>query len=693
MRGHRPQERVFSSLPQPRFLPMSRKEMEVLGWDCLDILLVSGDAYVDHPSFGAALLGRLLVSRGLRVGMVAQPRWEDKEDALADVTVMGRPRLFAGVAAGAIDSMLAHYTAFRKKRSDDAYTPGGRAGARPNRAAIVYTGLVRQAFPGIPVVIGGIEASLRRISHYDFWTDTLRRSILLDSKADLLVYGMGESALLAIAGQAQLLLAAMGGEEDSASADACSGRPAQSLEHRSPGGQEPSQRESNQTHLSRADLVRACQNIPGLVWAGAAQATPSGPSVTELPSHETIIGEPALLMQATLSLESQVHKGEEVLVQRSGDRFVAVNPPAMALSEQELDELYGLPFSRLPHPSYTEPIPAWEMIRTSITTHRGCGGGCSFCSLALHQGRRIASRSRDSILAEARHIAEGPEAAVEAIEAQHGADAKGRTNSTRETKAPPRWAGAISDVGGPSANMWQAECTLPHGKVCAKASCMHPGICPFFSVDQRAGVNLLRAVAAQEGVNHVRVASGVRFDLALQDEEALCAYTKEFTGGQLKVAPEHSENAVLALMRKPPIGVFETFLDEFARHSGQSGKDLYTVPYLISAFPGCTEEHMRRLAAWLQEKHWKPQQVQCFIPTPGTVATAMYYAGIDPQGRPIRVARTDKDRLRQHHLLLGDERPLDQRGPRPRERGAESPERSRPQGRHPEPKGRNKGRR
>ena len=584
---------------QPPFLPISRGELRRLGWDGIDILLLSGDAYVDHPSFGVALLGRWLLAHGFRVGLVTQPRWQDKEQGLMDVQALGRPRLFAGVTAGALDSMLAHYTAFRKKRHDDAYTPGGKAGARPNRACIAYTGLLRQAFSGIPVVLGGIEASLRRVSHYDFLSDSLRRSLLLDSKADLLVYGMGERAVLGIAEAAQKL------QEAGAN--------------------------------TRTDLAEACRTTPGLAFAlGANEAeawlAAHAPDAARLPSHEAIAADPALLMRGTLLLEQQAHQGQKYITQASGDRLVILTPPAAPLNEAAMDFLYALPYSRLPHPAYRGAIPAWEMIRTSITTHRGCAGGCAFCSLALHQGRRIASRSGASVLAEAEAIA---------------AWGYGEKN-----KSAPRWAGSISDVGGPSANMWQARCTLPKGKECSRASCLHPAVCPQFSLDQGRGVWLLREIAALPGVRHVRIASGVRFDLALQDPEALYAYTSEFTGGQLKVAPEHSEPEVLRLMRKPDIALFERFLETFRDHCRKAGKEQYTVPYLLSAFPGCTLEHMRRLGAWLKKKNWSPRQVQCFIPTPGSVATAMYYAGIAPDGSAIHVARTDKERLEQHHALM-----------------------------------------
>lgn len=580
-----------------------------LGWDALDILLVSGDAYVDHPSFGIALLGRWLCEHGFRVGIAAQPRWDDPAAALVDISRMGRPRLFAGISAGAIDSMLSHYTAFRKKRSDDAYTPGGRAGARPNRACIAYTSLVRQAFPGLPVVLGGIEASLRRAVHYDFWTDSLRNPILQDSKADLVIYGMGETGLLALARKAQALALQSGEEGISRKAflESCSGLPGTACLMPS----------------SRADgLGQICE--PEEAFSPGA--------LIRLPSIEEMRKTPSLLMSATLAMEKQVHACSGILLQPCGERTLVIYPPAPPLSEAQMDRLYSLPYTRLPHPSYTEEIPAWETIRTSITTHRGCGGGCSFCSLALHQGRRISSRSRSSIINEAKSIAAGPFA--------------------QEGKVP-RWAGAISDVGGPSANMWQAVCALPQDKSCGRESCMHPRVCRFFQVDQRKGVDLMRSIASLPGVRHVRVASGVRFDLAIKDSEALYAYTSEFTGGQLKVAPEHSENAVLRLMRKPPLEVFESFLEAFRASCLKSGKELYTVPYLISAFPGCGEEHMRGLGQWLADRRWSPQQVQCFIPTPGTVATAMFYAGVAPDGQAIYVARTDRERMRQHHLLFG----------------------------------------
>ncbi|HUT35518.1 MAG TPA: YgiQ family radical SAM protein [Planctomycetota bacterium] len=566
--------------PQAPFLPMSRGEMERLGWVELDVLLVTGDAYVDHPAFGAALLGRWLASHGFRVGIVAQPRW----DTVEDVARLGRPRLFAGVTAGALDSMLAHYTAFRKKRHDDAYTPGGRAGARPNRATIVYTNLVRQAFPGLPVVIGGIEASMRRASHYDFWTDRLRRSILLDSKADLLVCGMAERAILEVA---QRLTPAT----DTAEGGCATPR---------------------------------LQGIRGTAFVGEADAAKfKNKDLTPTPpTHEEIEADPRKLMEATLLLERQVHNGSAWATQAAKGQTVVFTPPAEPLTTEELDALYALPFTRQPHPSYKEPIPAVEMIQFSLTTHRGCAGGCSFCALALHQGRRVRSRSRQSILDDAARLTRHPD-----------------------------WKGSLSDAGGPTANLWGARCT-GDAAGCRRASCLHPSICGNFEVDQAALADLLRSIARLPGVKHVRTASGVRHDVALLDEGYVRALVGEFTGGQLKLAPEHSCDRVLWLMRKPAFAAFERFLTVFERVSREAGKEQYVVPYLLTAFPGCTDADTRALAAWLRRRGWRPQQVQCFVPTPGTVATAMYHAGIDPDGNPIPVARTDAERLRQHHILV-----------------------------------------
>ncbi len=571
--------------PQPEFLPVTRREMDKLGWSEPDILLVSGDAYVDHPACGPALLGRLLVAHGFRVALITQPGWTDGKD----ISALGRPRLFAGVTAGSMDSMLAHYTAFRKKRSGDAFTPGGQAGARPNRASIVYANLLRQAFPGLPIVLGGIEASLRRISHYDFWSDSLRRSLLLDAKADLLVYGMGEAPLLALAYLAREMLLA---------------------------GRE----------VTGPDMAAA--GVPGLARViSPAETEKYRAEAIVLPSHEAIAAAPPLLLSATLDLERQTHQGGKFAMQAAGNREVLLHPPAPGLFCAEMDFLYGLPFTRQSHPAYTAPVPAAEMLRASITTHRGCGGGCAFCSLALHQGRAISPRGRESILAEA-----------------------GRLVKTLSSRRKRDQGVAISDVGGPTGNMWASRC-LASASSCARASCLFPTPCPHFYPGQGESIALLRELAALPGIAQVRLASGLRYDLGLAEPEALRAYVREFTGGQMKVAPEHVSKDVLRLMRKPGPAVLERFLGLFR---AASLKEQYVIPYLMSAYPGCTDAHMRELAAWLKARGWRPQQVQCFIPTPGTVATAMFYCGQDAQGRAIPVARTDAERLRQHRMLVGE---------------------------------------
>ncbi len=568
-------------MPQPEFLPTTREEMSALGWDELDILLVSGDAYVDSHSFGTSLLGRWLLAHGFKTGIVPQPAWETPDDVLR----LGRPRLFAGVTAGAVDSLLAHYTAFRKKRGEDAYSPGGKVGLRPNRATIVYAGLVRQAFPGLPVFAGGIEASLRRASHYDFWSDSLRRSIVLDGKLDAVLFGMAESSILAMA---ELFGAGQARQ-----------RPGEAI---------------------------ARARIPGSAYAIHPDAIPK--DAEELPSHEAILANPALLVKATLAFERQMLRGGPCLAQRSGGRAVVFEPPTQPLTGEEMDNLYGLPFTRRAHPSYAEPVPATAMLEGSVVSHRGCGGGCSFCSLASHQGRAVQSRSEKSILAEVERMT-----------------------------SEPGWKGSITDIGGPTSNMWGAVCS-GDATSCKRDSCLFPKRCRHFRANQDGQAALLKKVAALPGLGHVRVASGVRHDLALESEAYLRALVGDFTGGQLKIAPEHVSEKVLRLMRKPPVKTWNDFLKTFERLSKEAGKEQYLVPYLMSAFPGCTDDDMRELAEWLRVRGWRPQQVQCFIPTPGTVATAMYYAGVDADGNAISVAKTDADRLRQHRILMPEaERP------------------------------------
>jgi uncharacterized radical SAM protein YgiQ len=623
---------VPGSLAQPPFLPLTRAEMDRLGWPELDVLIVSGDAYVDHPSFGAALLGRWLVAHGFRTGIIAQPRWDATGGAepAQDVARLGRPRLFAGVTAGCLDSMLAHYTAFRKKRSDDAFTPGGLAGARPNRAATVYANLVQRAFPGLPVVLGGIEASLRRASHYDFWSDSLRRSVLLDSKATAILAGMAETGILALARALNERRLAAGGRDPAPERGAA--RDLIPLLARIPGAVFAARPSDLPDILAAAGAARPLASPTTSSTASTTASTTASPAAdpgqaeplpaVELPSHEAIQADPKRLIKATLLLERQALQDRELCVQRSGDRLVVLSPPGPGLSGPELDALYALPFSRAAHPSYREPIPAASMILTSVNTHRGCAGGCGFCTLALHQGRRVRSRGRAAILAEIERVAK-----------------------------TPGFTGALSDVGGPSANMWGASCA-GDPSACGRASCLTPGICPNFRCSQKAFVDLLEAAAHVPGVRHVRVASGWRMDLALTEPEALSRLIRTFVGGQAKVAPEHMSPRVLKLMRKPPFAVFEEFVRCFERESRQAGKEQYVIPYLMSAHPGCTLEDMRELSAWMRGRGWKPNQSQCFIPLPGTAAAAMFFAGCDLAGTPIPVARTDAERLAQHAALV-----------------------------------------
>ncbi len=607
--SHKPLNRKqkFSSYEgNSEFLPMCYQDMQARSWKELDILLISGDAYIDHPAFATALLGRLLQYHGFRVGVITQPDWKDP-NITEKLQAMGRPRLFAGISAGAIDSMLAHYTAFRKKRHDDAYTPGGKWGARPNRAITVYTNLVKQAFPDLPIVGGGIESSLRRLSHYDFWTDSLRKSIIADAKLDLLIYGMGERAIVEVAENLD---------------DFYQKHPECLYTNY------PKQKKSWQ---------EALQNIDGTVRIIKKSEIVNLPKNTEiLPSHQDIEKSPKLLLESSLMSEKHIQHADHLLVQiQDAERAVLVEKPAKPLTSYEMDLLYDLPFSRKSHPIYKHgynpehrgEIPAESMMQSSITSHRGCGGGCSFCSLALHQGREISSRSKKSIFAEINKLAK-----------------------------EKSFNGSISDVGGPSANMWQAKCKLKQKENtfnCKRSSCLTPKICPNFDVDQDKHIELLEEIKNLPKIKNVRIASGVRFDLALTQKNALAEYAGQFTGGQLKVAPEHCSANVLNLMRKPQMDSFEIFLKAFYNYCKKVGKEQYVVPYLLSAFPGCTDENMQELAKWLQDRNWKPQQVQCFVPTPGTVATAMFFAECDMGGNKIFVAKSDAQRLRQHGILMG----------------------------------------
>jgi uncharacterized radical SAM protein YgiQ len=573
------------------FIPISREEVLKRGWDELDVIFVSGDAYIDHPSFGVPLLGRWLESRGFRVGIIPQPDWRSKDAFMA----LGRPRLFFAVSAGAMDSMVAHYTPARKLRHDDAYTPGNRHGARPNRATIVYTSRLKEAYKDVPVVIGGIEASLRRFAHYDFWEDKVRRSILFDSKADLLVFGMGESPILELA--MRLKKGEPFGEI----------REIRGTAFIAPTPPAP---------LPRGEAGRR---------PGDGEAAPER-SYLELPSYEDVSTDRRKFAEAFRKSSGEMNPFCcRPIIQRHGDRYLFCNPPSLPLSERELDAVYAFPFIKAPHPSYKEPIPAYEQIMASVTTHRGCFGGCAFCSIAHHQGKTVQSRSADSILRE--------------IKLLTGKD----------------WfRGSVSDIGGPTANMYGLRCNDPSLQaVCRKAGCLYPVPCRNLVTDDRRLVELLGKIRKFPGIKNVAVSSGVRFDLL----ESQPAYCKELlarhVGGLLKVAPEHSEEHVLSSMRKPGRKAFTDFLARFRAESRRIGKRQAVVPYLISGHPGCTLNDMVELALFLKCNRLRVEQVQDFTPTPGSLATCMYHTGIDPySGKELHVARSDREKRLQKALLL-----------------------------------------
>lgn len=570
------------------FIPTTREDVTRRGWSELDVIFVSGDAYIDHPAFGVPLLARWLEKHGFRVGIIAQPDWRSKDAFMT----LGRPRLCFAVSAGAMDSMVAHYTPARKLRHDDAYTPGNRHGARPNRATIIYTSRLKEAYRDVPVLIGGIEASLRRFAHYDFWEDKVRRSILIDAKADLLIYGMAERTLLEVVGRLNA------GERIQ---DVRSVRGTCRVAGKSEGA------EGVFHHSDAADNVER-------------------EHVLEIPSCEDVTADKALFAEAfRLASREQNPCSARTIVQRHGDRLLVSAPPALPLSEAEMDAIYALPFEKAPHPSYQEQIPAWEQIKTSITSHRGCFGGCAFCAIAMHQGKTIQSRSEHSILAEVRELAE---------------------------KAWFR--GSISDVGGPTANMYGLFCGNGEAqRICRRASCLFPAICRHLESNDRRAVGMLRKVRAVEGVKHVAVSSGVRYDLM----ERQAAYFQELVGhhvsGLLKVAPEHFAEHVTALMRKPGRKAFDSFLQRFRAESVRIGKRQQIVPYLISGHPGCTLSDMLELALALKELGFRVEQVQDFTPTPGSLSTCMYHTGIDPDsGKAVHVPRSDREKGLQKAVLL-----------------------------------------
>jgi uncharacterized radical SAM protein YgiQ len=657
------------------FLPMSRAEMELLGWDSCDIVIVSGDAYVDHPSFGMAVIGRVLEAQGFRVGIIAQPDWQSD----AAFKALGRPNLFFGVAAGNMDSMINRYTADRKIRSDDAYTPGGLGGRRPDRATLVYTQRCKQAWSDVPVVIGGIEASLRRIAHYDYWQDKVRRSILVDSKADLLVYGNAERAIIEIAhrlarrvalehitdvrGTAFMVRTASGlapqgyMEIDSTEVD----RPGRIDEHIHPylttseaaaalGASCARDDDTAPPPMPPVAMPRAPTAVVALPVsrkAGAVHLPPRGQTVIRLPAYEQVKSDAVLYAHANRVLHQETNPGNaRALVQRHGERDLWVTPPPIPLTTPEMDWVFGLPYARSPHPSYADgsgsfeaatKIPAWEMIRFSVNIMRGCFGGCTFCSITEHEGRIIQSRSEDSIVREIEEIRD---------------KVRGFT-------------GVISDLGGPTANMWRIGCKSREIEAaCRKPSCVYPGICPNLNTDHGPLVHLYRRARALRGVKKILIGSGLRYDLAVQSPEYVRELVTHHVGGYLKIAPEHTEAGPLARMMKPGIGSYERFKQMFETYSAEAGKKQYLVPYFIAAHPGTSDEDMMNLALWLKRNGFKADQVQTFYPSPMATATAMYHSGLNPlkgvsrqlDGPTARAERVDivrgEKRRRLHKAFL-----------------------------------------
>ncbi len=574
------------SSAESAFLPMTVEEVHQHGFDEVDVVFVTGDAYVDHPSFAMAILGRVLEAHGFRVAILSQPDWQSAREFAR----FGRPRLLFAVSAGNMDSMINHYTANRRPRSDDAYSPGGRAGTRPDRATAVYAQRCREAFPGVPIIIGGVEASLRRFAHYDYWSDTVRPSMLVSSKADLLVYGMGEDLIVDVA-------------------------------RRLRAGEDVRQlRDLRGT----AFLLGKNEILPPFAPALRHAGTPEDDTRVIAP-FESVKADKVEFARANWQVhhESNPFNGRRI-VQSHGDRLLVQNPPSLPISTRQMDAIYDLPYQRRAHPSYGEKIPAEEMMRTSVTLMRGCFGGCTFCSITTHQGRIIQSRSKESVLKEIRGL-EG-------------------------TKG---YKGVVSDIGGPTANMYQMRCTRPEVEAkCRRLSCVFPTICKLLGTEHGPLIELMKEARAQPGVRQVNVASGVRMDLARRSPEYLDELVAHHVGGHLKVAPEHVSDEVLRRMKKPPMSDFQEFAGEFQAASRRAGKEQYLVPYFIASHPGSDLDAMIELAVYLKKNGFRPRQVQDFIPSPLDLATAMYHTGLDPQTlEPVKVAKHLRDRRMQRALM------------------------------------------
>ena len=564
------------------YLPTTKKEVQLRGWDEVDVILFSGDAYIDHPAFGAAVIGRVLEANGYRVAIVPQPDWRGDH---RDFTKLGRPRLFFGVTSGSMDSMVNHYTAAKRLRSDDAYTPNGKAGMRPDYCTITYCNILKQLYPGVPIVIGGIEASMRRLTHYDYWSDKLMPSILVDSKADVLVYGMGEKQIVEIAKQLDTFEPSLQGEEYIKS--------------------------------------KLC-HIPQIAYM-ATHFPKMEEEVIRLQSHEAALKSKRVHAENFRLIETESNKiNAATIVQPVGDKCVVVNPPYPTMTTEELDAIYDLPFMYHPHPKYkNKHIPAYEMIRFSVCMHRGCFGGCSFCTISAHQGKQITSRSEQNILRQ-----------IDIL------------------KDLPEWKGYLSDLGGPSANMYGM-----HGKdmtlceKCARPSCLHPTICKNLNQDFVPLMAIYNKVDSLPYVKKSFVGSGIRYDLMSEQ------YGKELiihhVSGRLKVAPEHTSSSVLKLMRKPSWEQYERFYHFFEKVNDEAGLRQQLIPYFISSHPGCTNKDMQQLAERCRQMHYRPEQVQDFTPTPMTLATTMFYTGVNPYTmEPVYVAKTKEEKQKQNSYFF-----------------------------------------
>lgn len=633
-----------------QFLPMSKAEMDELGWDSCDIILVTADAYVDHPSFGMAVVGRLLEAQGFRVGIISQPRWDSADPFKA----LGKPNLFFGVTGGNMDSLINRYTADLRIRSDDAYTPHGKAGKRPDRSVIVYSQRCREAYYDTPIVIGGIEASLRRIAQYDYWSDKVRRSILIDSNANILLFGNAERALAELAHQMakgvaiEELWDLRGSaivkkneaenwtEIDSTRID----WPAKIDKMPNPydfhNKKNIEESPKSEEAILQDEEITAVKIIP-LPLQRKADFDPNL-SYIRLPSYNKVVNDPALYAHASrvLHQEANPYNGK-VLVQKHGQQDIWVNPPPIPLETDEMDWVFDLPFQRKPHPDYDNArIPAYDMIKTSVNIMRGCFGGCTFCSITEHEGRIIQSRSEDSIIKEIEKIRDHV----------------------------PGFSGTISDLGGPTANMYKLNCNSPAiQKTCKRLSCVYPNICKHLNTDHSPTTKLYRKARAVPGVKRVAVASGLRYDLALKDPEYIEELVTHHVGGYLKIAPEHSEQKTLSKMMKPSISSYDEFKVLFDRFSKKAGKEQYLIPYFIAAHPGCDAEEMLNLSLWLKDHDFKPDQVQTFYPSPMALATAMYYSEKNPlekvryKSEKLSVCKDiDQRRLQKAFLRYHDEK-------------------------------------